>query len=926
MAKPAPEPSWWDSATGAVSDAWEAVKAAPGQLYDEYLKPDAPVSIDSKGRVFQPPKPDKKGVIRQPYPAVDLSLSAMWKNFHPIDSAFALVQGIGQLPQAGGAISSLKRGMMLIENDKKFNAYKRAHPRVPDASNPYYMSPQKYRQLRIAADFDPDAMATYSPLQSRYKNPQLEMQKDRFVAQSAVSSYSYTDKNGVQHTDFNHLRDTINRNPVDVITTIIPFLGQATKLAQSGKLAATLARLAEGTGIVADMGAAYAPVVRAINTGAKAVAESPVGRGTKFVADTAMKVADPLTEVVLPKAVGAAAKGATRIFGSNGIEIFNPEFAKAWSDHLSANGLEDADDATKNDAFQQFQRVTGGQYGDVFNPQTVAAIREAGFDPARFSSPSQWEDFQKQLSRTGQVISPAGVRQAVAKMAGAKSPTTSAVTQQPGSYLWTRTGREQAARNTATGQIDANLQSQFGTDIKDFNIARHAVHSVLGGGTSSPVAFRSPTLSNEYIYYPSNDTFVLDRGSSYVPRPGGSRYATIDSSSPQFGILKNDVSGIVTNSGMAAAKGSPNPLFRKIEQNYRAGITDPDNLAESVQGLVPEHILDQTGSISRPKNELPGQLNYDTLRSGLGTEGQQALDAYLKQRLVNASDPNAALVSSDVLQSKNPDFFRPDERPLFETGVNGRSVVNAPVDPASGRKSFIEYAKSKIAPDTTNAAFWGLLLGQSPTNAALAATANLAWNAGEQLVSPLGLSDRFGAPIALDPSKWISGNRPTAPVPALGAEATRLNQQLVGYGNQFDENQKPKPPVAPPAPPPVLSKPIDINDTASAPAAIAAQKSGKPFVSQYDMDIEGNTSQPTGGGKPFVSQYDMDDPMAPKKHGGRIAYKKGGAVNSGIEHLVQGLMSRYKAVKRSQDSGTKTLLRQPDQAIVKALDVAQKAI
>jgi hypothetical protein len=60
--------------------------------------------------------------------------------------------------------------------------------------------------------------------------------------------------------------------------------------------------------------------------------------------------------------------------------------------------------------------------------------------------------------------------------------------------------------------------------------------------------------------------------------------------------------------------------------------------------------------------------------------------------------------------------------------------------------------------------------------------------------------------------------------------------------------------------------------------------------------------------------------------GGRIAYKKGGAVNSRIEPLVQNLMSRYKAVKKSQDNGTKPLLEQPDQAIVKALNVAQKAI
>ena len=60
--------------------------------------------------------------------------------------------------------------------------------------------------------------------------------------------------------------------------------------------------------------------------------------------------------------------------------------------------------------------------------------------------------------------------------------------------------------------------------------------------------------------------------------------------------------------------------------------------------------------------------------------------------------------------------------------------------------------------------------------------------------------------------------------------------------------------------------------------------------------------------------------------GGRIAYKKGGAVSPNIEALVQDLMGRYKAVKKAQDNKTKPLLEQPDEAIVKALSVAQKAI
>jgi hypothetical protein len=81
--------------------------------------------------------------------------------------------------------------------------------------------------------------------------------------------------------------------------------------------------------------------------------------------------------------------------------------------------------------------------------------------------------------------------------------------------------------------------------------------------------------------------------------------------------------------------------------------------------------------------------------------------------------------------------------------------------------------------------------------------------------------------------------------------------------------------------------------------------------------------------KDFGGSSDSDvtlPPVEPRRQGGRIAYKKGGAVHSNIEPLVQDLMKRYKAVKKAQDNGTKPLLEQPDQAIVKALEVAQKAI
>ena len=44
------------------------------------------------------------------------------------------------------------------------------------------------------------------------------------------------------------------------------------------------------------------------------------------------------------------------------------------------------------------------------------------------------------------------------------------------------------------------------------------------------------------------------------------------------------------------------------------------------------------------------------------------------------------------------------------------------------------------------------------------------------------------------------------------------------------------------------------------------------------------------------------------------------------EQLVNHLMTRAKQAKRATDNTTKPLLNAPDEAIVKALDVAQQAI
>lgn len=62
-----------------------------------------------------------------------------------------------------------------------------------------------------------------------------------------------------------------------------------------------------------------------------------------------------------------------------------------------------------------------------------------------------------------------------------------------------------------------------------------------------------------------------------------------------------------------------------------------------------------------------------------------------------------------------------------------------------------------------------------------------------------------------------------------------------------------------------------------------------------------------------------------KAEGGRIAYKSGGKVG-GIEPLVQELMKKAKMAKKVSNKATEPLLNERDDAIARALAVAQKAI
>ena len=65
---------------------------------------------------------------------------------------------------------------------------------------------------------------------------------------------------------------------------------------------------------------------------------------------------------------------------------------------------------------------------------------------------------------------------------------------------------------------------------------------------------------------------------------------------------------------------------------------------------------------------------------------------------------------------------------------------------------------------------------------------------------------------------------------------------------------------------------------------------------------------------------------APSATGGRIQRASGGRTGQNHEQLVNRLMTMAKQAKKATDESTESLLNAPDEAIVKALDVAQQAI
>ena len=120
-----------------------------------------------------------------------------------------------------------------------------------------------------------------------------------------------------------------------------------------------------------------------------------------------------------------------------------------------------------------------------------------------------------------------------------------------------------------------------------------------------------------------------------------------------------------------------------------------------------------------------------------------------------------------------------------------------------------------------------------------------------------------------------------------------------------------------------------VEGTVPVPGLAAKPAMSEDAASAGDHDtsvpVSGDIPLPDLAARPTMQDDTQPDPSA-QAAGGRITRAAGGQVGMTHEQLVNYLMTRAKQAKRATDNTTKPLLNAPDEAIVKALDVAQQAI
>ena len=552
-----------------------------------------------------------------------------------------------------------------------------------------------------------------------------------------------------------------------------------------------------------------------------------------------------------------------------------------------------------------------------YSPKMQRAFKEAGVDPALFSSPEMRKVVQGVINEKG--ISPAAIREAALKSQGidATRSMTTGERAMAGNVDAEGNIRSRSGQNLAQNMQD-NIEGAYQQAKSHRGVFTNT--SDFSTGVKSSIEDELSAMGLSLADVQGNVRFSQSQKALRGEKGFPGVFDQFDNLAGAKPLTAADASGArhsfdYGKSQWVDAAGTPVTAPAKIQ--YLNAVSNRANIPPSPNRLSPEGIDSVRRNVN---NYFPNAQGDDAAVLAAINRG---IDNYTIQNAPNFTGDGAAM-AKDWANARNASRLGAQYPRLPDASPNAPPRPPAPYDPDAIART--EAARNIV---------------QTPAATPNSAVPTMAENI-KRYIPSVGAGNlagySIGAATGLPGMGLVGGAVGGA---ATGAVRSGLDRMAATRAAQAEFAGAPRTSLfqAPDVRNPAtvaggIATAAQTNYQTPVAAALAPkavpQASALPEVvspEEYEASLR---PQPQANGPTLpevVSPEEYEASLRPKTqaYGGRTAYKAGGKVN-GIEPLVAALMNKAKMAKKTSNKATEPLLNERDDAIANALAVAQKAI
>ena len=446
--KPPEENPYWtwfkNTAPGKIVDwAIYGEDTPPKPFIDPKTKravTDSPVDPRT-GRVMTPSRPfqGSMGGLEE----ILTNIKNNWGIVESAEDIRGFVRSFGSLPQLPGLLASFNRSFSINKGMTPEQYYNRFIKNTASGG----LSKAAAQSTSLRGLGAPPPRPTDAELRKM-------MQKDIAIGNGIANGFSYQTKDGGTKVDWYRLFRGISQDPTGTLATIF-----------SGGSKGAL-KVSNALGNVADAAAAGSRLSKIATTGQRVL------KPTARVLDVTGKVLNPAVPLTAAVARSGPVRDAVTVAKNvvtGKFEIYRPEFLKEWTpfkkavaDQALASGYTAEDIASpefQQRAYDMFTQQTNGRFADPFTVKAKQAFTDNNMDPADYAAPHIGSIVQDAINQKRGGITPAIMKEAQLKAAGATSVTRSTATGEGPGFLFRK--QEGPARATTEGQMSDALADRF---------------------------------------------------------------------------------------------------------------------------------------------------------------------------------------------------------------------------------------------------------------------------------------------------------------------------------------------------------------------------------------------------------------------------------------------------------------------------------